>query len=346
MTDLMQATLQDSKAPRFTLPPELEAREPPEARGLTRDEVRLLVSARTTQRIDHARFKDLPRFVRPGDLLVVNASKTLPAALSASREHGDEIIVHLSTHFPGDLWVVEPRHAQVQAGEILTLPDGGSITLLAPYLQSRRLWVARVAVPIPIYDFLTTWGKPIAYSYMQRAWPIDFYQTVYAQEPGSAEMPSAGRAFSWDVLARLLGTGVQLARVILHTGVASLEDDEPLYEEYFRVPPETVAMIGVTRQLGGRVIAVGTTVVRALESATDERGTVYVAQGWTNLVITPERGVRVVEGLLTGFHEPRSTHLKILEAVAGRDHIEDVYREALAQGYLWHEFGDLHLLLP
>ena len=342
----MQATIPQSKTPRFVLPPELEAREPPEARGLARDEVRLLVSARASHRIEHARFRDLPRFLQPGDLVIVNASKTLPAALAARREHGQEITVHLSTHLSSALWVVEPRHAQVQAGEILALPDGGVMTLLGPTPGSGRLWRARIEVPIPIFDYLTAWGKPITYSYMRGTWPLEFYQTVYASESGSAEMPSAGRAFTGELIARLLGMGVLCARVILHAGVASLEDYEPLYEEYFRVPPETAAMIVVARQIGGRVIAVGTTVVRALESAVDPRGTVHGAEGWTNLVITPARGVRVVDGLLTGFHEPRSTHLAILDAVAGRAHVEEVYTEALSHGYLWHEFGDLHLLLP
>ncbi len=342
----MQATISQSVAPRFVLPPELEAREPPEARGLARDEVRLLVSSRASNRIEHAQFRDLPQFLQPGDLVIVNASKTLPAALAARREHGQEIVVHLSTQLTSGLWVVEPRHAQVQAGEILALPDGGAMTLLGPYPGSSRLWRARIEIPVPIFDYLAAWGKPIAYSYMRGTWPLDFYQTVYAAEPGSAEMPSAGRAFTGPLIARLLGMGVLCARVILHAGVASLEGDEPLYEEYFRVPPETAAMIGVARQVGGRLLAVGTTVVRALESAADPSGTVQGAEGWTNLVITPAHGVRVVDGLLTGFHEPRSTHFAILDAVAGRAHVEEVYREALSHRYLWHEFGDLHLLLP
>jgi len=278
--------------------------------------------------------------------LVVNVSKTLPAALSARREDGSEIAVHLSTHLSDALWTVEPRHGSVQSGDILKLPGGGAITLLAPYPRSRRLWKARVEVSVPIGDYLAAFGKPIAYSYMRGSWSLELYQTVYASEPGSAEMPSAGRAFTGELLARLLGMGVLTARVILHAGVASLEDDEPLYEEYFRVPPETAGMIGVARQLGGRVIAVGTSVVRALESAADPRGTVHRAEGWTNLEVTPARGVRVVDGLLTGFHEPRSTHLAILDAMAGRAHVENAYGEALSHGYLWHEFGDLHLLLP
>ncbi len=330
----------------FTLPPELEARDPPEARGLARDGVRLLVSARSTNRIEHARFSDLPQYVRPGDLLVVNASRTLPAALLARRPDGTVVRVHLSTHLPADLWVVEPRDAQVRPGEVMGLPDEASVTLLTPYPRSRRLWLARLDLPCPLHDYLARWGKPIAYPYIQAEWPLEMYQTVYASEPGSAEMPAAGRAFSGDLIARLLGIGVLFARVILHSGVASLERDEFLYEEFFRIPSETVELVGVARRLGGRIIAVGTTVVRALESVADAGGSVHPGEGWTDLVITPERGLRVVDGLLTGFHEPRSTHLAMLEALAGQAHIKYVYDVALAHGYLWHEFGDLQLLVP
>jgi len=331
---------------RFTLPPELEAREPPEVRGLTRDGVRLLVSTRSTDAIEHAYFRDLIRFVHPGDLLVVNASRTLPAALTAHQLNGTEVVVHFSTHLPSGFWVVEPRQRAMRSGETLTLPAGGRITLLAPYFRSARLWVASVELPSLIQDYLTRWGKPIAYSYMRQSWPIEFYQTVYAHEPGSAEMPSAGRAFTAELIARLVGMGVLFARVILHAGVASMEDGEPLCEEYHRVPPETAATVTGIRRLGGRVIAVGTTVIRALESATDADGVVSPAEGWTNLVLSPARGVRVVDGLITGFHEPRSTHLGMLAAVAGEAHVQRVYQAALAEGYLWHEFGDLHLILP
>ncbi len=276
----------------------------------------------------------------------MNASRTLPAALTARRADGSELALHLSTLLGAGLCVVEPRNAHVEPGEVLTLPEGASVVLLTPYRDSTRLWVARVDLPKSLLDYLARWGKPITYAYLHREWPIELYQTVYANEPGSAEMPSAGRAFSAELIARLLGMGVLLGRVILHAGVASLEQDELPYEEYFRVPPETMEMVKAARRLGGRLIAVGTTVVRALESAADARGDVHPAEGWTNLVITPERGVHVVDALLTGFHEPRSTHLAMLEAIAGRAHVEQVYREALAHGYLWHEFGDLHLVLP
>jgi S-adenosylmethionine:tRNA ribosyltransferase-isomerase len=330
----------------FTLPAELEAREPPEARGLRRDQVRLLVSYRADDRLVHARFADLPDFLRPGDLVVANDSATLPAALAARRPDGSAIALRLSTRLLDALWVVEPRQARVAAGEVLNLPGGGTATLLAPYAESRRLWTARLDLPAPVLDYLQRWGQPIAYPYVRGTWPIETYQTVYANEPGSAEMPSAGRAFTPDVLERLAHRGVGFDTLTLHTGVSSLEAHEPPYAEPYSVPARTANAVEAARAAGGRVLAVGTTVVRALESAADVHGRVTARHGWTDLIITPERGVRVVDGLLTGFHEPRASHLAMLEAIAGRRHLEVAYRAALAGGYLWHEFGDLHLILP
>jgi S-adenosylmethionine:tRNA ribosyltransferase-isomerase len=163
---------------------------------------------------------------------------------------------------------------------------------------------------------------------------------------GSAEMPSAGRAFTGAMLADLQSGGVQIAALVLHTGVASLESHEPPYEEFYRVPEPTAQAVNAARSAGRRVIAVGTTVVRALESAADARGLVRAGSGWTDLMITPERGVRAVNALLTGMHEPRATHLAMLAAICGEQHLRVAYAEALRQRYLWHEFGDLHLILP
>ncbi len=330
----------------FTLPPELEADEPPEARGLGRDGVRLLVTAEDGRLVRHAHFTDLPDFLRAGDLLVVNDSATLPAALTARRADRTDVPFHLSTRLGPDRWVVEPRKVAGVAGEELALPGGGRATLLAPYRGSSRLWEAWLELPEETVAYLHRWGRPISYPYVRGQWPIEAYQTIFAREPGSAEMPSAARPFTPDVVERLAGRGVRLATLTLHTGVASPEHDEPPYDEAFAVPPPTAELVNATRAAGGRVIAVGTTVVRALESAVGADGLVEPAQGRTDLVITPERGVRVVDGLLTGFHEPKATHLAMLEAIAGRPHLERAYAAALAGGYNWHEFGDVHLLLP
>lgn len=328
----------------FTLPPQLEAREPAELRASGRDDVRMLVS-NDDGSVVHAHFRELPRFLAPGDLLVLNTTATVPAALTALRENGDEIALHWSTSLPGGLAVMEPRKVQGRAGEVLTIPGGGRVTLLAPYRTSQRLWIVKLDIPLPPIEYLGRWGRPIAYDYIPRPFPLSAYQTVFARSAGSAEMPSAGRPFTRSLLACLRRSGVQLARLVLHTGVASLEQHEEPYEEWYEVPLRTAELVRATHARGGRVIAVGTTVVRALESSVDGNGNVIASRGWTDLVITPQRGVRVVDGLLTGLHEPKATHLSMLEAIAGRAVIAHAYEEALDREYLWHEFGDVHLIL-
>lgn len=339
----------------FTLPPALEATKPPEARGLARDGVRLLVSYRRERRLVHTHFRELDHFLRAGDVLVINTSATRPAALVAERADGTPLRLHLSTHLPDGRWLVELRRPQGQAtipfgdgsaGETLRLPAGGRVTLRQARGPQRRLWEATVVLPEAVDAYLAVHGAPIRYQYVEGEWPLSCYQTVYATEPGSAEMPSAGRAFTPELLTRLIARGVQVTPLVLHTGVSSLEADEPPYEEYFRVPATTARLVNGARARGGRVIAVGTTVVRALETVAGTTGRVAAGEGWTDLVITPRRGVRAVNGLLTGFHEPRATHLAMLEALAGREHLQRAYQAALEGRYLWHEFGDLHLILP
>ena len=211
---------------------------------------------------------------------------------------------------------------------------------------SQTLWVASVSLPSDVDEYLRRWGFPIRYNYVKDKWPASYYQTVYATEPGSAEMPSAGHPFTAELLNRLSARGIRVLPLILHTGVSNVETHEPPYKEFYRVPQQTAEGVSQARAEGKRVVAVGTTVVRALESVTDIKGNVHAGEGWTCLVVTPQRGLRAVTGLLTGFHEPEATHLAILEALAGRAHIQSAYAEALRQGYLWHEFGDLHLILP
>ena len=338
-----------SAAPAFELPRRLEATEPPPER----DRVRMLIASRAG--IRHATFLDLPDLLDPGDLLVVNTSATLPAALSVDRPGG--LRVHLSTPLPAppgrswpddryERWVVELRSGAEpyrggRAGERLPLPGGGRVELLAPYLGGRRLWAARLRLSEPLLAYLERFGEPIRYAHLPEARPLADFQTIFASEPGSAEMPSAGRPFSERVLSRLEDREVAVATLVLHAGVSSLERGESPYPERFRVPAVTAAAVN----RAARVIAVGTTVVRALESVADEDGTVRAAEGWTRLVIGPERGVRAVDGILTGWHDPDASHLLMLEAIGGRARVERSYAAALADGYRWHEFGDSHLLL-
>ena len=335
----------------------LEAQEPPEVRGADRADVALLVATRTDGGLAHARFGELGRFLRPGDLLVVNTSATLPAALPA-RLDGEDVLLHLSTpsgpaHDAGTTdWVVELRSSELLPAEApgygarLELPGGAEAKLLAPYLGSSRLSFARLSVGEPIHDYLRRHGRPIRYRHTPRAWPIDAYQTVFAIDPGSAEMPSAARPFTGELVADLSARGVLFAPLTLHAGVSSLELGENPYPERYRVPPATAQLVNAVHGWGGRVIAVGTTVVRALETVATGAGAVHAGAGLTNLVVTPERGLHTVDGLITGWHEPSSSHLRLLEAAAGPDLLNRSYAAAEARGYRFHEFGDSHLILP
>jgi S-adenosylmethionine:tRNA-ribosyltransferase-isomerase (queuine synthetase) len=338
----------------FTLPPELEAHDPPEARGLARDGVRLLVSRTASGEISHHGFRKLPRLLLPGDLLVVNTSQTLPAQVRVTTE----LAVHFSSPRPDGSWLVELRqlknkislpNAAATPGQSLTLPGGAVLTLQDR--ETTRLWRARLSVAVVPY--LLKHGVPIRYSYVPRDWPLTAYQTVFAQEPGSAEMPSASRPFSLSVVAQLVSRGVLIAPLTLHCGVSSLEGEEDPYPEPYAVPPATADLVNHVRARGGRVIAGGTTVVRALETAAlgsgdgaASGGRVAASAGWTSHVVTPETGVRAVDGLLTGLHEPRSSHLRMLAAFAGPELLGRCYQAAIDASYLWHEFGDVHLLLP
>ncbi len=331
----------------FALPAELEAREPAEARGLPRDGVRMLVSRRAAGEISYHAFGDLPGLLLPGDLLVVNTSATVPAAVRI----GGGLAVHFSSPRPNGAWLVELRQRQGRStvpypggapGRVLDLPGGAALTL--EDRVTARLWRARLSTAVLPYLFKH--GSPIRYSYVERAWPLESYQTVFGTKPGSAEMPSASRPFTPDLVTRLVARGVTIAPLTLHTGVSSLEGGEDPYPEPYDVPPATARQVNLTRSSGGRVIAVGTTVVRALETAAGPDGMVTASAGWTSLVVTPDSGLRAVDALFTGLHEPRSTHLLMLGAFAGDDLLRRCYAEAAERGYLWHEFGDVHLLLP
>ena len=332
----------------FVLPEGLEAAEPPPVR----DGVRLLVA--TPGGVAHAQFSQLGEFLAPGDLVVVNTSATLAAAVDGNRA-GVPVEVHFSAELDDGAWVVEVRPAGVSAGpvadlrpgEVITLDAGAALIMGRPRPAGQaRLWEARPRIDGGVSWFLTRHGRPIRYAYVPRPWPLPEYQTVFAREPGSAEMPSAGRPFTGQVVTELVTRGVTLAPIVLHTGVASQEPGEPPQPERFRVPPATARLVNSTRQAGGRVIAVGTTVTRALESAADPDGSVHPRHGWTDLVLGPSRSARTVTGLVTGWHAPGASHLALLAAVAGDALVGRAYAEAVRSGYRWHEFGDSCLLLP
>jgi S-adenosylmethionine:tRNA ribosyltransferase-isomerase len=332
----------------FVLPEGLEATEPP----AVRDGVRLLVASADGLR--HARFSELGQFLSAGDLVVVNTSATLAAAVDGNRA-GAGVAVHFSTELDDGDWVVEVRPAGestgpvdgLRPGEVITLDAGASLILDRPRPAGQtRLWAARPRIDGGVSLFLARHGRPIRYAYVPRPWPLADYQTVFAREPGSAEMPSAGRPFTAATVTDLITRGVAVAPVVLHTGVSSQEPGEPPQPERFRVPAASARLVNSAREAGGRVIAVGTTVTRALESAAGPDGAVHPRHGWTDLVLGPARPARVVTGLVTGWHAPGASHLALLAAVAGTNLVERAYAAALSSGYRWHEFGDSCLLLP
>jgi S-adenosylmethionine:tRNA ribosyltransferase-isomerase len=353
----------------FNRPDHLAATTPAEVRGVARDSGRLLVT--TPVGHTHSAFRDLASHFQRGDLLIVNDSATLPASLPARGAIGD-FIVNLATDYGGGTWLVEPRASISQPGALPLSPgdricmgaadDCIAARLIAPYPGLPRLWF--IHVDSDLRPVMAAVGAPIRYGYVRERYPLSVYQTVFADQTcgcGSAEMPSAAYPFTARVVESLTARGVQIAAITLHTGVSSLEvesDDveaHSLYPEPFTVSARTAAAINAAKVDGRRVIAIGTTVVRALESAWDGVGVgVRAARGFTRAYIHPMRragqGVgraplHVVDGLLTGLHDPVTSHLAMLYALAGQDVIRAAYAEAVRAGYLWHEFGDSHLIL-
>lgn len=342
---------------QFHRPAELAAVRPAEAHGRPRDAGRLLVSDGSGHH--HARFFDLPDHLQPGDLLVANRSATIPASLPATAESGP-FTLNLSTKYADSksgtgLWLAEPRRSPAEPGPIPGLAAGSAISvageparLIAPYPGIPRLWFVQFSGDVQ--QLMARSGRPIRYGYLDGSYDLATYQTIFAAYPGSVEMPSAAYPFTRRVLNRLQKRGVNIASIILHTGVSSLEvesDDlaqHTLYPEPYWVPHATAAAVNKARREGRRVIALGTTVVRALESAW-QGGKVHPASGFTRLYLHPGRPPQVVNGLITGLHDPVTSHLAMLYALAGPELIREAYATAVQQQYLWHEFGDSHLIV-
>ena len=339
----------------FVLPSELEAHEPPELRGLRRDQVRLLVLPRSADQPPvHTRFAAIGNYLRSGDLLVVNNSRTLPALLEARDENGAQVEVRLAHRRAADRWDALILNGRTHVGQTgMRLDFGHNLTaqVIAPNPDLPFLWQVQFDICCAeLLNLIYRVGVPIRYSYIAGALPLDLYQTVYAAAPGSVEMASAGRPFSWEILLDLERRGVRLATISLHTGISSTRDDaidatHPNYEEEYDLPETTVRAINDCHQRQGRVIAVGTTVVRTLESVAMGQDELASAHGWTRLHIAAGHQLRVVDGLLTGMHEPESSHLDLLSAFVEPERLKAVYLEAIKMGYLWHEFGDMNLII-
>jgi S-adenosylmethionine:tRNA ribosyltransferase-isomerase len=347
---------------RFTKPGERTAPSPAEARGIARDEIRLL--AADGDRVRHAHFRDLADHLDPGDLIVVNISQTVAGEADARLSDGTDVVVHVAMDLRDGTWVVEIRTAPDAARSVLDAARGqeltlsgtdAALTLLDPYPRTgssptgvgNRLWRAAHAGDEPLRDVLDRVGRPIAYGYLDRRYDLAEYQTIFGTTPGSAEMPSASRPFTPEVVTRLVSRGVGIAPVLLHTGVSSQEAGEAPQPEWFEVGESTARLVNSTRAGGGRIVAVGTTVTRALESAVASgSGLLTAASGWTERVVTRDHPPRIVDGLITGWHDPQASHLLLVESIAGEELAQTAYDAAVAGGYRWHEFGDSALFLP
>jgi S-adenosylmethionine:tRNA ribosyltransferase-isomerase len=348
-------TLEEVPTTTFTAPD--FAPSPAEARGVARDGTRLLVAA--PDGVVHARFHDLADHLRAGDLVVVNNSATVAGQADARSSRHGAVVVHVAVPLDDGTWVVEVRTAPDAAravlgarpGDRLTLA-GATLDLLEPYPRDgssptgrgNRLWRARTTADLA--RAMLRHGRPISYGYLDRTYPLADYQTIFGTRPGSAEMPSAARPFTTDLVTRLVSRGIGVAPVTLHTGVSSQEAGEAPQPERFDVPDATARAVNAVRAGGGRIVAVGTTATRALESAIGPDGRVVARTGWTERVVTPADPPRVVTGLVSGWHDPAASHLLLVEAVAGASLSQTAYDAAVVGGYLWHEFGDAALFLP
>ncbi len=351
MTNTTISTIQ------FELPSQLACPLPTEERGVTRDQIRLLVTSNNGDDVQHSHFSHLGDFLQAGDLLVVNTSATLPAAIPLDLPNGKQGVLHLSNKLPNGRWLVEIRAIENnktrrwKAGEkgmYFQLPHGGHLKLIKRFYNQDHLldlWEIELSTPDNIEAYLMKSGQAIKYNHVQKNYPLDYYQTCFSSTPGSAEMPSAARGFTPELVSKLLKKGVDFAPILLHTGVSSLEIDEKPYPEYMEVSELSARKIRLAKTLGHRIVAVGTTAVRAVESSVDERGVIQAFKGHTSLFIHQDDSMKVVDALLTGFHEPMASHLHILQALVSDEHLEKAYTEAIDAGYFWHEFGDLHLLI-
>jgi S-adenosylmethionine:tRNA ribosyltransferase-isomerase len=351
---------------RFELPPDLEAAAPPEARGLRRDGVRLMVVDRATGAVRHPGFSLGALLRPPADGVAPHDSRTLPASLLGWTASGAPLELRLAGR-DGDRWAglalgvppngdpalvptdARPPAPALAPGDRLTFAGGLGASVVERHDEvPAMVWIRFDRAGAELLGALHRAGQPVRYAYVPERWGLHHYQTLFAAAPGSAEMPSAGRAFTVQTLHDLRARGVGLATISLHAGLSTYGDPEVdrrfVPAEPYRVPATTAVAVERCRAAGGRVIAIGTTVVRTLETAATADGHVAAGAGVSRLRIDPDHKLRAVFGLLTGLHEPEASHLDLLRAFLTTGQLRAAYGEALTKGYLWHEFGDLCLI--
>lgn len=331
----------------FNLPPSLNASAPPERRGLRRDHVRMMVLSKETGKTNHDGFFHLDNYLDKGDVLVLNSSRTIPATLKGrNTATGKELEIRLAGKIDSSRWHALLIGEEVKEGEEIIFSRELRAVVDKTNTSSPLSIIRFSKSGTELMNEIYSVGEPVRYEYIDTPWNLEYYQTVFASHPGSVEMPSAGRAFTWELLFNLKKKGVKIAFIQLHTGLSYYLDEKwdhhpSKNNEEYHIPDESWSEIIQAKLTGKKVIAVGTTVVRALETAmiTNELG------GWTNLFIHPGFQLQVSDGILTGLHEPEASHLAMLSAFISQEKLCAAYREAVAKKYLWHEFGDMNLIL-
>ena len=335
----------------YELPEELIAQVPLTAR----DASRLMVLTRSEHLVEHRHFRDLPEYLRPGDVLVLNDTRVIPARLAATRPTGGKVEILLLTPRGGDVWECLARPGRrAQVGQTLTFA-GGRMTglVLGKTEYGGRVVQLSAAAGLDVDSLVDAVGEmPVPHYIKSRLDQPERYQTVYARERGSAAAPTAGLHFTPDLLGQIEGAGVVIARVTLHVGLGTFRpvkteqvEEHVMHSEHYEVSAETAEAINSARAAGGRVVAVGTTTVRTLESSADADGRVAPGAGWTSIFIYPGYVFRAVDAMVTNFHLPKSTLIMMVSAFAGREFVLDAYRQAVEEKYRFFSFGDAMLIL-
>lgn len=334
----------------FNLPEELIAQTPLKERA----ESRLMVLDKKDGAITHASFKDITRYLKPGDLLVLNDTKVLPARLHGVKEEtGANIEVLLLKQEETDVWetLVKPAK-RIKEGSIISFGDG-KLKAVCTGEKEQGGRMLRFQYEGIFYEVLEELGEmPLPPYIKEQLEEKDRYQTVYAKERGSAAAPTAGLHFTDALLSELKERGIRIEFITLHVGLGTFRpvsvdsiEDHDMHAEFYTISKQTEEAIQETKQQGGRVIAVGTTSVRTLETAARDHGTVKESSGWTDIFIYPGFQFGAIDGMITNFHLPKSTLIMLISALAGQKQVLAAYEEAVKEQYRFFSFGDAMLIM-
>lgn len=333
----------------YDLPPELIAQTPIEPR----DASRLLVCDRDTGALAHRHFRDLAAYLQPGDALVINHTKTIPARLIGRRDTGGAVEILLLARRDSDTWeaLVKPGK-KLRPGATCQFGDGALRATVVDFTDAEGGRVVRFTYEGVFEEILDRLGTmPLPPYIHERLDDPSRYNTVYAREEGSAATPTAGLHFTPELLARIEAMGVRIIPVLLHVGLGTFRpvkaeavSDHVMHSEYYDVSVEAAGALNAVRAAGGRIIAVGTTAVRTLETASDVKGVIHPQRGYTKLFLTPGSDFHAVDAMITNFHLPESTLLMLVSAFMGREHALAAYEEAVRERYRFFSFGDAMLI--